>query len=82
MWREKCKQSIVHEEQLEEKEQRIRELQRQLCLRPPLSAHSIGSTTALPQTPVRETVDVMVDDMPTSARSMMSHSVDVRQPGT
>jgi len=29
VWREKCEKSIVHEEQLEEKELRIRELQRQ-----------------------------------------------------
>ena len=28
-----------------------------------------------------ETVDVMVDDTPTSAQSMMSRSVDVSQPG-
>ena len=37
VWQEKCEQSIVHEKQLEEKEQRIRELQRQLRSRPPLS---------------------------------------------
>ena len=48
VWREKCEQSIVHEEQLEEKEQRIRELQRQLRSRPPLSTHSTGSATARP----------------------------------
>ena len=39
------------------------------------------STIAQPQTPVQETVDVMIDDTPTSARSMMPPSVDVRQPG-
>ena len=65
---------------LEEKEQRIRDLQRQLHSRTPLSTPS-GSATASPHTPVRRTAEVTVDGTPTSVRSMMSRSVDIRQPG-